>query len=78
MHLTALEIFKAQSRNLGLVAITGKPVAKDTNENPASSSQTRQSGVNPNSSAGRPEATDTTQRVVDNDWPNHFKISAPR
>ena len=56
----------------------GETVAKDTNENPASSSQTRQSLVNPNSSAGRPEATDTTQRVIDNDWPNNFKISAPQ
>ena len=43
-----------QSQNLGFVASTGSPVAKDSNEDAASSSHAGQSDVSPSSSTGRP------------------------
>ena len=41
------ETLKAHSENLGLIASTGRPAPKDSNENTASSSQVWQQGVNP-------------------------------
>ena len=50
------EKFTANSQNLGLVANTGKPGARDLNENDASSPQVRQSDVNLNISTARPRS----------------------
>ena len=63
---------KAQSRTFGLIASAGRPAARNSNEDAASSSEAWQSDVNPNSSTERPAATGKTQRVIDKDRPNNF------
>ena len=60
----------AQSSNLDLTS-TRKPVARESNENTASSSQVRQSDVKPNSSAGKPGAETTTD-------PPWYRIVSPQ
>ena len=55
VHLTAPGILAAQSSSLDLTGVV-KPVARDSNDNAASSSQVRRPEVNPSSSAGAPVA----------------------
>ena len=67
----------AQSQNLGLISQSaGRLAPKDSNEDAASSPQAWQSDVNPSSSAGRLAPTGKTQKVIDEDWPHNFAVSA--
>ena len=69
---------KAQSLNLDLTS-TGKPVTRGLNENTASSSQVRQSDVNPCSRAGKPAAETTKNPIVTKlSHQQHDKISELR
>ena len=55
--------------------LIGKPVARDTNEDTASSSQVWQSNANLDRSIGKPRATRKTQKVKGKNWPHNFWIS---
>ena len=68
------EKLAAPSSSLDFIG-TGKPVASDSNENTASSSQVMQPGVNPSSSTGTPVAKSTKSSVGARLFVPNLKIS---